>query len=57
MTKVTYTVGKEKFSTLARAQAHAEKTGGKMTTTYEPIEEKVHMTERQRKNRVKVGVK
>lgn len=54
MTKVTYTVGKEKFSTLAKAQAHAEKTGGKMTTTYEPIEEKVHMTEKQKAIRPKV---
>lgn len=52
MTKVTYTVDNEKFSTLAKAQAYAEKTGGKMTTTYEPIKETVHMVEKQRANRV-----
>ena len=54
MTKVTYVVGNEKHTNLAEARSHAERTGLKMTTVYEPIAEKVHMTEKQKTIRPRV---
>lgn len=52
MTKVTYTLANgTKVNTMAEALA----SGQKYTTSYEQIAEPVHMDERQRARRVKIG--